>query len=253
MIEARLKILTRHVWAVSRHCSALLGVILIAACGAQSDRVVEIRPDIRPQDFAIVPCGVVGSATPCALAIAGGKRVLFGSPAGIGSGLPADDLGQLDAVMLLSLRASDIEGLDEVRNESWRAGRRAPLLVAGPDGTSDMINALNLAFESADALRIVEEGMPPGGFDAALLEALDIEGVERWQSVFDTGDFKIDAREGREGYVDYVLNYQIQVGVSACLTQPDSGLEGYVEWVGCGADDLAWPLTHTRFIHKPDT
>ena len=83
----------------------------------------EDRPSIAPADFAIVPCSE-DAETPCLLVLAGGKRLLFGAPAGVSGSLPATDLAHLDGVFLFSLLPQDVEGLDEVRNAGWRAGRR---------------------------------------------------------------------------------------------------------------------------------
>ena len=223
--------------------------LLLMGCGAPYAGPPQ-HANVRPQDFAVVPCGDALKLQACALAIAGGKRVLFGAPAGVGATLSPDDVGQLDAVMLFSLRANDIEGLDEVRNASWQAGRRTPLVVFGPDGTAAMGDALNLAFESADALRIVAEGMPPGGFDAAVLSASDVAGVNRWQRVFDTGDLVIDAHENRDVYIDYVLTYQIRIGISACREKPAETAEADLKWIGCSNGDLAWPLRQTQLLFQ---
>ncbi|MCF6328587.1 MAG: hypothetical protein L3J02_02145, partial [Henriciella sp.] len=146
-----------------RGCGLCMAIVMLASCGGPEEANPETRPRISPEDFALVPCGPARADRPCVLAVAGGKRILFGAPAGVSKTLADADLRQLDAVMLFSLHAVDIEGLDEVRNASWRAGRSEPLLVVGPEGTLGMIEGLNAAFEQADALRVAEEGMPVGG------------------------------------------------------------------------------------------
>ncbi len=203
---------------------------------------------IAPRDFAVLPCGSASADQPCAVVAAGGKRILFGAPAGVAAGLSQAELRQLDAVILFSLRAKDIEGLDEVRNESWRAGRDTPLLTIGPRGMLTVVDGLNAAFEQADALRIVEEGIPAGGYDAAILVGRE---ASRGLVVFDTGDVQVTRLSNgyRIAYEDSAaadLEYCQQGG-------PDTppGEDSIVAFrVACeGVDNaLTWPLSEPHFI-----
>jgi ribonuclease BN (tRNA processing enzyme) len=222
---------------------------LLAACGdppVTDDPAV--APEIAPQDFVLLPCGVETPDQPCALAVAGGKRVLFGTPAGAAEGISPNDLGQLDAVFVFSLRAGDLEGLDEVRNASWRAGRETPLLVIGPNGIDAVATALNAAYEQADALHIVEQGSPPGGYDAAVLisQAYSDDG-----KVFDTGDVVVESTS-----YGYRMTYD-QRGMAhfhACDAGPANQEVriGEIVWerLSCTAADPArrWPLRAPLFI-----
>ena len=124
-----------YVWTFS------MLMLMLGWAAACSPSTQDPNPVIQPDDFAILPCQNVIATRPCALVVAGGKRVLFGAPSGAATSFNAADLKQLDAVMLFSLRAVDIEGLDDVRNHSWRAGRDAALLVIGPAGLEDVVNA----------------------------------------------------------------------------------------------------------------
>ncbi len=228
----------------------LMGLCLLAGCGSPDVRPVESSPTINPADFALLPCAPEGSETRCALAIAGGKRILFGAPAGISHRLAKEELSRLDAVILFSLGADDLEGLDEVRNASWRAGREVPLLVAGPQGTIEMAAAINLAFEAADARRIVEEGVPPGGYDAAILVGRDAD--RDGGAVFDTGDVIVSGASdwaiGLPGAVSLKYGDSVELIFGECnsdQTIPDNVLR-----MGCTASrpDLVWPLTGPVFV-----
>lgn len=239
---------------LSRLRQGLCGIaagFALGSCGNTS--TTPERPEIKPQDFALVPCGPGLAERPCALVVAGGKRVLFGAPAGVAATLEKDDLRQLDAVMLFSLRAGDIEGLDEVRNETWWAGRDEPLLVVGPEGTADMVEALNKTFEQADALRIVEEGIPPGGYDAAILEARESQsGVPD----FDTGDVVISSARAGAWEVLYQADETVAVAIEDCgvarFEWPD-GERPFNKLGYLGCEDVfehVWPLSETVFIVK---
>ncbi len=224
----------------------VFSAILITACGGAPAARVEgptSHPAISSTDFALLPCGPGEAERPCALVMAGGKRVLFGAPAGALTGLSEEDLANLDAVMLFSLRAEDIEGLDEVRNASWRAGRSAPLRVSGPDGTAEMIAALNLAYEASDAIAFVERGSK-GGFDSAVLVAGESEG-----KVFDTGDLLIQA--GGFSDMSYLVSYaQKHIQLAACqefeggvFNMPHVSMS-----IECSGSGTSWPLTAPVFI-----
>ncbi|MEM7491757.1 MAG: hypothetical protein AAF296_00130 [Pseudomonadota bacterium] len=211
-------------------------ILLVSACSEASQRAE--KPDINPADFVLLPCNVLNETAPCTLAIVGGKRLLFGAPAGLGAAVAPEDLRQLDGVFLFSLRAADIEGLDEVRNASWHAGRERSLNVTGPDGTQNLIAGLNLAFETADALRVVDHGIPKGGFDAAILTMMPTsDGEDR--IVFNTGDVVISAMPRADQAIKYTVIYQgaTPIDIQPCL-EDDCRL----------AETLQWPLKKPEFI-----
>ena len=211
-------------------CAMALG-----ACGQSHAPSESEDAEITPQQFVLLPCGDAGEHHPCALAIAGGKRILFGALGNAVSGLQSDDLRQLDAVFLFSLRSNDIEGLDDIRNRSWDAGRDTPLLVIGPTGTADFVSAINKAYEQADALRIVEDGIPPGGYDAAVLNPLD---ARAGQTVFNTGDVVVQRVRG--GYLVAYLE-QHRVLLTAC-SAPDREDVDLVVTCAAEGTDVAWPI-----------
>ncbi|MEM9842765.1 MAG: hypothetical protein AAF767_08950, partial [Pseudomonadota bacterium] len=193
-------------------------------------------------------CQSLSEAPHCALAIVGGKRILFGAPAGVGWTLPKDDLRQLDAVVLFALEADAIEGLDEVRNQSWREGRAAPLRVIGPPGVIEMVTALNNAMEQSDALFVVDNGIPPGGYNAALLEPVEAPQDSR---VFDTGDVVIFRRAA--GYqIDY--SGRATALLEVCGKTPDTGETGSElaadVRIACRQEDDAdaWPISAPIFV-----
>lgn len=232
---------------VTGACAAML-----ASCGPRptatdtAELPVAGTP-VRSTDFAVLPCADRALPAPCAIVLAGGKRVVFGAPAGITLDMTEADLRNTDAVMLLSLRGEDVEGLDELRNAAWRAGRESSLPVAGPSGTGDFLGLLNRAYEVSDALIYVEDH-PAGGFDAALLAVLPGDG-ERAATVFDTGDLRIG---------------KVETGTDRAVYRVDYSGHGIVV-AGCGAEvpetvasdaDLVldceshWPTDQPVFIFR---
>lgn len=225
-----------------------VSLLSLSACDSATSTDDWRALEIAAQDFVLLPCGTDQADAPCALVVAGGKRVLIGTPAGSGQAMRETDLRQLDAVITYSLRSRDIEGLDEVRNRSWHAGRTDPLLTIGPPGIEQVIGALNLAFEQGDALYVVEQGSPPGGYDAAILLA---QPVSADQVVFNTGDLKISRRA--DGFrVDY------EQGASALLLPcTPAQISGPIEdaetavIISCDGErgGLIWPLTAPVYVH----
>jgi len=234
-------------------CIGLYCVLLgVSGCHSPSDVEDWRTLEIPAQDFVLLPCDTPQVDAPCALVVAGGKRVLIGAPAGSGQAMRAADLRQLDAVITFSLRSRDIEGLDEVRNRSWHVGRTAPLLTIGAPGIEQVVGALNLAFEQADALYVVEQGAPPGGYDAAILVA---RSVAAGRTVFDTGDLKI--YRVADGFQIEYSN-----GASAVLfpcdpartSAPAEGTNS-ATIIGCDGEvgDYSWPLTMPIFLRPSES
>ena len=214
---------------------------LLAACGGPPSETAQ-DIDVAPTDFALLPCGSGVDDQPCALVVVGGKRILFGAPAGVTAGLHEDDLRLLDAVMLFSLRSTDIQGLDEIRNRSWEAGRDAPLLVVGPSGVDAFVAGLNQAYEMADALRIVEEGIPSGGYDAALLRALS--GAQQ-NTVFNTGDVVVQYSSA--GYLIEYLD-ATRVWLSSC--KGDAADADFAVLCRPKEGAAVWPLERPVFVKE---
>ncbi|WP_300390109.1 hypothetical protein [Henriciella sp.] len=189
----------------------LLGAAGLAACLPPQDTPEpaaeehETRPDIAPGDLVLLPCSA-GTDRPCAVLIAGGKRLMFGAPAGAGQQADEADLADLEALFLFSVHPEDIAGVDEVRNRGWRAGRLDPLPLTGPVGTGVLVQGLNMAYEQPDAISFVEDGAPAGGFVAALLSHAN--DITEETLVYDSGDVKVRAAPGRNTWLSYRVGYR---------------------------------------------
>ena len=228
----------------------LAAALLLTACADRGDNdAVWQSVDVRPDQFALLPCGDTRRHA-CTLVIAGGKRLLFGAPAGAAKSMRPEDLRHLDAVMIFSLAANDLEGLDEVRNASWHAGRSEQLRVIGPMGLEEVVTALNKAYEQADALFVVRNGIPPGGYDAAIITALT---ASSGQIVFDTGDLTV--RRIASGYVvEYADTGAVRL--QACRehdksSRRDEPLQTTLS-IGCEAseNDFVWPMAKPIFVSE---
>lgn len=228
---------------------ALAGITACGASGHAGSHTITVA-DIKSTDFALLPCPVSRQEAPCLLAVAGGKRLLFGTPSGLRNAFDPVLLASLDAVLLFSLQGPDLEGLDEVRNAGWTGGREDVLPVGGPAGTREVLAALNKAFEMSDA-QIFVEAPPHGGFGAALLGVLPGEGDAKAE-VFNTGDLvvtRIESADGRAGYwVDYGGRRAVLQPCGMDLAVRFNDLSAFV--LGCEAtDDMAgWPLGDVQYL-----
>ena len=223
---------------------------VLVACSpapARDAAAVTAGTPVRSTDFAVLPCAHRDLPGPCAIVLAGGKRVVFGAPAGMTLDMTEDGLRNTDAIMLLSLRGEDIEGLDEMRNAAWRAGRGSSLPVAGPSGTGDFLGLLNRAYEVSDALTYVED-RPEGGFDAALLAVLPGEG-KHTATVFDTGDLRITKTEAGTDRAYYKVDYAgHDLLIGACGADlPETAILEADLVLECESD---WPMDKPVFVFR---
>ena len=228
---------------------ALLCLAGLAACGAPATTPESVPvPEIKSTDFAILPCGA--NKADCVEVRAGGKRLVFGAGSGVADALSAETLAEMEAVFLFSMRYPEVQGLDELRNQSWLAGRDQPLRVAGPDGIRQLVGGLNAAFEVSDALAFVND-RPSGGFDAAFLTPLPGDGQTQTR-VFTTGDLDVTKMETPHGMAAYQIDY---VGHVAWLVPCDwDTLAGFDPGNGfvltCSVENGGWPLTEPHFVYR---
>ena len=240
-----------------RHLVLPFALAGLTACGSQGhagSRTITAA-DIKSTDYALLPCPASTREAPCLLVVAGGKRLLFGTPPGLRAAFDPEVLGSLDAVLLFSLQGADLEGLDEVRNAGWTGGREDVLPVGGPAGTRDVLAALNKAYELSDAQIFVEDA-PRGGFGAALLGALPGEGGAKAQ-VFNTGDLivtRIESADGRAGYwVDYGDRRAVLQPCGMDLAVRFNELSAFTPACEATGDAATWPLTDVQYLVQGET
>jgi len=245
-------------------CVGWLGAIcLLGGCGGDwqgwgggghsAGSGVQDKP-IAPGEFVFVPCVGVAPDTGCLIIAAGGKRVLVGAPAGIGGGRLAGETLLPDGVILTSLEARQVEGLDEVRNAVWLSGRRAALIVSGGVGVERFVAALNAAYEMSDALAYVD-GARRGGFNG---QAMVANVVENRGVAFDTGDLQIKALNDRAGELALLVSYNGQTvllaGCGEILAGDPRNWPIADAYIGCEAPDYraewlgAWPLSGRVYV-----
>ena len=220
--------------------------------GEQIIAVANQQP-IAPADFVFAPCEGVQASAECVVIAAGGKRVLIGAPAGIGRGVAQGDRVAPDAVLLFSIYADQIEGLDEVRNRAGEAASAGPLRVGGPEGVESVIQGLRQAYIIPDALAYVS-GTEAASFDAPRLQA---NRLRRSDTAFDTGDLQIIALSGGVDHLAYLITYSdIDVILAGCGARPEdqAGWPQADAYIGCEEKAVpdnrlgTWPLQERVYI-----
>lgn len=210
--------------------SLILGAIcaVVAGCSDTSGDIPQApaeRVAIAPQQFALVPCQPLKGDVlpPCQLLAAGGKYYLLGAPEGALYSLREEEVRLLDGVLLFSLLPGHVDGLDTIRNTTWLKGRAEPLLVAGPEGTEALTSGLDTAFEISDAEAFSIDA-PSGGFDASLLQPMEILfGTDAGSEVVNTGDLIVRGFYAPSGQAVYQVLYADQIaGVGMCGGEEDA-------------------------------
>lgn len=112
---------------------------------------------------------------PATLVEAGDLRVLVDAGRGVTERLFQIDGGPLlrgtVTVLLTHLHSDHVVGLSDLWLTGWLFGRRVPLEVVGPAGTSEMTAHLQRAFAFDVGMRTSDEGL---GADGARIEARDV-------------------------------------------------------------------------------
>ncbi|MEM7661010.1 MAG: hypothetical protein AAF292_02075 [Pseudomonadota bacterium] len=234
----------------------------LAACGNDTssvdDPVGAEPPRIAPTDFVIAPCNGPASDAFCAIVAAGGKRVIIGAPSGIRDGRIAGEMTLPDAVLLPSLHPSNVEGLDELRNHTWTAGRRSPLKVIGPLGTSEFADSLNTAYTFPDAMVFLDTPNDDRDFAAMPIAGRD---VGLGDAAFDTGDLVVTSHHAGNGRIAFLAKYDNRAAlILPCQADPqsvdildDSGLTIMAcSGIDYGvAADIFWPTTELIYLNGP--
>jgi len=159
---------------------AIALAMLAAGCVEGRLRAEFLRPDatlLTSPAMHVVLCGTgtgiadPDRAGPCTAVVAGGRLFLVDvGPGGWkGADLAGLPLAGLHAVLLTAFLGEDLSDLGEAMTRSWIAGRDAPLLVYGPQGTADVVEDLVGLYRRDVAMRMAHH-------DPAVLRA-DVAGA----------------------------------------------------------------------------
>lgn len=161
----------------------------------------------------------------CVLVEAGGRAFLVGASIGSAQNLAASGLldANLDGVLLSDLSRASLSGLADIRDMTWEAGRRSPLMVYGPAGVGRAADGVNAMLEASDAAQSVRypAGLLP--FDAAPLASQSTAPDNSGEEIFDSGVLAIRAYPASLAAAGAELIYRFDYGGRALIV------------AGCGA------------------
>ena len=107
-----------------------------------------------------------------------------------------DALAGIDMVLLTHLHSDHVVGLPDLLLTGWIFGRLKPLVVRGPEGTTDMMSNIVMAFQ-ADIVsrRDLDERLPGAGVEVDAIDVtpdkpLELNGVRLTPFLVDHGRFK---------------------------------------------------------------
>jgi len=149
---------------------------------------------------------------PCIGVLAGQQVFVFDAGTG-GSrnlGPMGFPVGRIDTIFLTHLHSDHIDGLGEMLLGSWiNSGRATPTQVAGPIGTSKVVDGFNSAYQLDSTYRAAHHGEDianPAGFGGAALEfATDKDSL----IVYENDDLKITAFKVTHDPVEPAFGYRI--------------------------------------------
>jgi ribonuclease Z len=197
---------------VNRNVSIVLCLVLLGGCDKVVDRLIDRRVTENVQradrsllsspDLHVILCGTGGPiadpqrAGACTAIVAAGRVLLVDAgPGSIEQLILADVPPEaLSAVFLTHFHSDHIGDLGEASVQSWIAGRKEPLDVYGPPGTTKVADGFSMAYaQDGDArtLHHTDAYMPRAaatlhGHDVVLGDAPDADTV-----IIDTDGLKV--------------------------------------------------------------
>jgi len=201
----------------ARHAQVALG-LLIVALTPSAGRGQQITVTLLGTGC---PPAVMNRFGPSTLVEAGSQKFVF--DAGRGALQRLNQVGvrwqDVRGVFLTHLHSDHVVGFPDLWLTGWLVtpGRKVPLPVWGPAGTSSMMLHLEQAFQADINVRIANDGGTP---DGVKIVAHDItEGV-----VYDSGGVKITAFEVDHGSVKPAFGYRIDYGGRSVVLSGDTRL-----------------------------
>ncbi len=192
-----------------------VGLILISTSFANA----QMTPETKINEGEIVVT-VLGSGTPipsrtqvgtAILVQAGGQNLMFDCGRACSSRLAQFDaslIGKVDRLFITHLHSDHITGIPDLWLNGWAVGRRTPMKILGPTGTTSMMEHIRKAYEFDIDIRF-NDGVPATktGLDADFKDmATDKEGIIYEQDGVTVTIFPVDHASVKPAFgyrVDY--------------------------------------------------
>jgi len=214
--------------------AVLLALVALVGAGyafraSLVQRIVDSRIDASLQrvdssllddgQLHVILCGTAAAlpdpdrAGPCTAILAGGQFLLI--DAGPGSWRVLDGLNlpvaKLSAVLLTHLHSDHIGELGEAIEQSWIAGRAAPLPVYGPPGTDEVVAGFAQAYRRDIGYRVAHHGAEamPGDAAPAIADVLPPPDGTTSAPVFSRDGLTVRVFRVEHAPVDVAYGYRI--------------------------------------------
>jgi ribonuclease Z len=178
---------------------------------------------------------------PCIGVLAGQQAFVFDTGTGGARNLGPMrfPVGRIETVFLTHLHSDHIDGLGEMLLGTWiNGGRATPTQVAGPIGTSKVVEGFNSAYELDSTYRTAHHGddiANPAGFGGAAMEfATDRNNL----IVYDKGDVKITAFKVTHDPVEPAFGYRIDYKDRSISISGDTAYDPNIATASKGVDVL---------------
>jgi len=178
---------------------------------------------------------------PCTAVLAGDRLFVVD----VGAGAPRNfgpiglSSGRTEAVLLTHFHSDHISGLGDFLIQRWaNSGATSPLTVHGPNGTVELIDALNAMYSFDQQYRVQHHGdlMPAGGYGAAAT-VFELD-AERQATIIDDGGLKITAFAVDHGGIDAAVGYRFDYKGRSVVISGDTAKSANLERYAKGADIL---------------
>lgn len=208
---------------------------------------------LDPKALHVAFCGT-GSPLPsreragaCTAVIANGRIFVFDMGEGAGKTLAmmGFPLGKVEGVWLTHLHSDHFEGLGPFLIQRWPGtSATAPLPVAGPVGTVEVVSGLNAAYRIDSTYRIAHHGpvaVPPSGFGFTPSEIQP--GV-----VYDQGGVRITAFPVDHAPISPAFGYRIEWNGRSVTISGDTTDKAGLATAARGSDLLVHEVLSARMV-----
>ncbi len=223
-----------------------LSTLILASCGmagppAAPNPFAENRIEFEGEDLSVT---VLGSGVPlptptqagaAILVQAGPHKMLFDCGKGCTTRLAQVDpelITQVDKLFLTHMHSDHLTGIPDLWLNGWTHSRNGPLQVWGPEGTTDMMEGLRVAFSKdinfrlADGVPASDEGIKPAFFDLQKEDA----------AVFEQDNIKVTAFLVDHASIKPAYGYRIDYGDHSVLISGDTTVTPALSKYGADAD-----------------
>ena len=218
--------------------------LVLSACGASSAREADSHAASDPAGVAaVITVTILGSGTPMAsrtqagaaiLVEAGSQKLLFDCGRSCTSRLAEYDLNigqQIDKLFLTHLHSDHVVGIPDLWLNGWTQGRKVPLQIWGPQGTSEMLEGLREAYSADLGYRNAGPGQPvPPALENHVTPFADEGGV-----VFDSDGVTVTAFRVTHAQIP-AYGFRVDYNGKSVVISGDTSATPNLAADGAGAD-----------------